>query len=389
MGKKVSDEYIKNEMIRLFNIYGDVPTKRQINENCSFNAALYHRRFGSVYNACVEYGLVAKKLTTEERIRVSIIELKEMYNKLNKVPTVYEYDSMRMEGFARRDLEKNLKLNWNSIITQCLGTNPNVKRVELVDKSIIINNLRNFEKSIGRVPYMREIRKYNIGYSYNHILKCMNKNTMLEVYDEIGWDVEGTTTVSMSDQDMIESYIMLFNELGRLPSAKDLKDCAYTPTQTTYHHRFGGVKKMCEAAGINYYDHFDSIGRGISKLDNNGELCRSLPELEITNFLIDEEIEYEKEVPYDEIVDGTNYRFDWKVTIDGKIYYIEYFGMYAKENPTGQMEKRYVKRAKKKIKLIKESGNIDKCIFLFPEHYDHDLYYDIILNLKGDDYEYK
>jgi hypothetical protein len=50
-----------------------------------------------------------------------------------------------------------------------------------------------------------------------------------------------------------------------------------------------------------------------------------------------------------------------------------------RRNPKGYVGKRYNNNVKKKIKDIYKSGNIDKCIFIFPDDIKNNLFVQKIL----------
>ena len=93
----------------------------------------------------------------------------------------------------------------------------------------------------------------------------------------------------------------------------------------------------------------------------NGDRCLSTGEKIITDFFIDNNIRYEKEVPYKNFV-KTNIRYvaDWKIS-DGVM--VEYFG-FIKSSKTSKIVVSYLKKTKRKIFFCKKN-NI-KLIPIYP-----------------------
>lgn len=383
-GKKISNEELIEKAKEMYSHFKKVPTKKEIDEFCEFSSVLYIRRFGGTRKIFEILKLVEPKLSREDRINISISELISMADKLNKSPSTVEYDELKIYGYARRDLEKNLNLTWNEILRKYSPYALNNDQGSVFTKEEIIEKLNDYKEKVGHIPYVSNIRKKNVGISNDIIYRTLEIDSSVELYEIMGWEMIGTTTLSMSNEDMKKGFINLFKEKNRVPYTREIDKCSYTPSSVCYNSRFGNIKKLCDELDIDYESNYDGCGKGISRLDKNGELCRSIPELDITNFLINNDITYEKEVPYNEIIQDSKYRFDWKISINKKEYYIEYFGLYGKENSKSKIVQNYMHKTKKKIKSLKDNDCLERCIFLFPEHYYNEIYCDIILNLKGE-----
>jgi hypothetical protein len=81
---------------------------------------------------------------------------------------------------------------------------------------------------------------------------------------------------------------------------------------------------------------------GTQVLANDGDLCFSIPEKEIDDYLYKNNIEHKKEVSYPD----SNLRADWEIFGYKSRIFIEYFGLMSKG--------RYRKKAKEKIKMAKK-----------------------------------
>ena len=237
--------YTKDSMIDIlkgiYTKYGKIPTRYEWDEYKILpNHGQYARVFGSIENACVLAGIIEQPPSKEEKVNNSIYTLKELSKKLNRVPSVWEYEDVLFKQgdkiLNRRDVEKHLKLNYSEICSK----------------------------------YIKE-------YSYIN-------------------SMAGT---------------------------------------------------MCK--------------------DNNGDMCRSIGESDITNFLIHNNIEYVKEYGYKNITGNTKdrRRMDWKIVVDGVDYFIEYFGMY--RHNMNKLKTPYVKKAHSKIEDFKKFGVFEFSILIYPE----------------------
>jgi hypothetical protein len=96
------------------------------------------------------------------------------------------------------------------------------------------------------------------------------------------------------------------------------------PSDATYRRYFGGYREACELAGLEI--NSDLFGHAKTYRSSRRDLCFSKSELIITEFFIENNIEYKKDVYYKDIIEddrcGTK-RTDW-VLCDGSV--IEYWG---------------------------------------------------------------
>lgn len=133
----------------------------------------------------------------------------------------------------------------------------------------------------------------------------------------------------------------LGNELGRRPVQTDLKYYKNIPSANAYLNEFGSFKTALNEAGFEKQKIFKT---------KNGVKLRSWYELKLAQVLESYNIEYDNEIMYKDIIPNFNrkYRFDFRIKINGKIYYIELFGIQGNEL--------YEKRKQEKIKLCEENN---------------------------------
>ena len=121
MKKKYTEELALEILKDWFNKLGRVPSKKDFkNYNIKPGADYYVEHFHGVINACVKLGLIEKPLTVEERIHTSIKELKELAEKINRVPTLNEYERYRNKGYSIFPLQKYLNITYTQICDKYL-----------------------------------------------------------------------------------------------------------------------------------------------------------------------------------------------------------------------------------------------------------------------------
>lgn len=140
-------------------------------------------------------------------------------------------------------------------------------------------------------------------------------------------------------EELIERLKWLGNELGRRPSQTDLILYNNVPSARAYMNEFGSFKIALNEAGFKK--------QRILKT-KNGVKLRSVYELKLAQVLESYNIEYQNEIMYKDVIPNfkRRYRFDFRVNIDGVLYYIELFGVQGSEI--------YEKRKQEKIDLCEK-----------------------------------
>lgn len=153
-----------------------------------------------------------------------------------------------------------------------------------------------------------------------------------------------------SDKQLLDSIIEKEKILGRTPLIEEMQKDRTLPSTDTYFDRFGSFTNACKLAGV--VPNNGSFGKIC--FSKNGDVCFSIQEQIITNFLIDNNVVYEKEKLYQKIVKTKRkYRMDWFV--DNSIV-VEYFGLDSEV---------YNNKTKIKISLCQE--NDIPMISIFPK----------------------
>lgn len=144
-----------------------------------------------------------------------------------------------------------------------------------------------------------------------------------------------------TDEKLLEMLKEYADELGRTPMILDIQDNKKFPSIDIYYDRFGKYSTACIKAGL-----VPNGGVfGTSCLSKNDDWCFSVSEQYITNYFIDNNIPYIKEVPYSYVIGNNRTNsliMDWYIYDK---YAVEYFGMEKIET--------YDVRTKNKIRLCK------------------------------------
>jgi hypothetical protein len=116
------EEIAKEQLICIFNEIKRPPTKEDGKiYKMKPSRDWYVDKYGSIENACVVFGLIEKPLAIEERVEVSIIELKTIAKELNRIPICDEYIQMKDKGYSIQLLKKHLNMTYSQICNKYLN----------------------------------------------------------------------------------------------------------------------------------------------------------------------------------------------------------------------------------------------------------------------------
>lgn len=168
-------------------------------------------------------------------------------------------------------------------------------------------------------------------------------------------------------EDMLRLLKELYNKLGRTPKYDELIEYGL-PSFQSYYRYFGSYKNACAEAGIPPIENLFGKSKHCQIAD--GIVCLSEKEYQITTFLLEHNINFEKEKRYSEIFPNDNRcgqkRCDWY--INGDI--IEYFGMPEKESYYNRIEEKRSICHDNNVNLIEiYEEDINKLDIIFEKYY--------------------
>jgi len=364
---KVDPDWALDKLKEYNNVLGKIPTREdfKINDWRPFYD-YYRRQFGNYENACYLAGIAEIPLSDEERIEISIKELIKLAHKLNKCPTVAEYDNLIHRGFGRRVLETKIKIKYNDICREYIPQyNLNSIHGE-VTKEDLINELTRIYSILNRPPMFIELEENGCTYSWNLFSRVFNGVTYNQIIEGLNWIPSGSTSMVRTEEEMLRDFNNLFLKLKRIPYHSDMNNNSDIASAPTYISHFGSIENICKLLDIDYKKYYKGGGAGKICFDKNGEKCKSLEECNISNFFIDNELIFVRQPKYKELIEDSKKVFDWKVLINNQWRYVEYAGMYS-DKPRGGIGRKYKERLDDKIEILRLNGHLDKCLFIYPE----------------------
>lgn len=347
-----SEDKAKEYLLKKYNILNRVPSITDIKQDGHYE--YFHSHFSNFNNLLIQLGIVDEGyfdyLNEENKINSSINNLISLYNRIKHIPSVSEYDDYVKNDksvYCRRELTKHMHMTYRDVCNKYLK----IDRYNLKSKEELIDDIKNLRKQLKRIPRSYEL--IDFGLSSVDVYRRVFEMNYMEFLKSLGWDLGRKVMLVKSDKELLSDYYNLFIQLNRLPLSIDVNNCDNMCTWSVYMSHFGSLENLCKLTNINLHKYTKNIdmGQGIVCIDNNGELCRSIPEMIITNILIQNNINYIKECYYKTLnshIDG-RMRTDW--VIDGTIA-VEYFGLYAgEEKKQSGFIKSYNKKIIKKIDL--------------------------------------
>lgn len=139
--------------------------------------------------------------------------------------------------------------------------------------------------------------------------------------------------------DLKRMLVEFSEQINRTPTATDLMNNENIPSILTYAKYFGGYIEACTECGLKPNMCLFGEYSNMLLAKDDKTWCLSNSELIITNFLIDNNIVFEKEKYYNEICDDVRFgekRCDWYLPYYNVV--VEYFGLSNKDYYKSKME---------------------------------------------------
>ena len=344
------NQYTKEEIIQLaqdwFDKNGRLVQRDLKHANNLPSSAQVTKHFGSLQNLLKEANIVS---TTNpklfQREELSDEEMLDNYRRFVEehlkthmyLPTNDEVDACPYIQCASVYIRR---FGSFERINELIGYNQKEFNNTALEKDMLFKYKRACEE-YGHTLGSREITKIckeTDNYIYSTEAYLNHFGTLHDLQEICGFDKTVPGKGATRDE-LIEKLRWLGNELGRRPVLSDLKLYKNMPSENAYLNEFGSFKIALNEAGFE---------RQRILKTRNGIKVRSVYELKLAQVLESYNISYENEIMYKDVIPNfkRKYRFDFRVNIDGNLYYIELFGIEGNE--------KYEKRKQEKISLCKK-----------------------------------
>lgn len=302
----------------------------------------------------------------ENKLQSSIDGLVDLSVDLGRCPGITEYNEYaKINGLYHGREFTNLTGNrYSEMCSQYINySNKDTKTNEQ-----LITELKKLKEKIGRVPKGCELKSYGLAERKTYMRRF--KMTYQELIESLGWENLTAKKTRRSSEEMLNDLQILYIKLGRVPNYNDIDNEPNMATYSSYKFKFGSLKNALNNINITESEVNQDSSMGNVCLNKKGEICRSTPELIISNFMIDNNIKYTPEIKYRDLDENIKklWKMDWY--LPEQKTYVEYFGLFQisdvkRNNRIGKYTRKAIEKINycnsKNIKLIsfyKEDLNI-------------------------------
>lgn len=348
---KISPKTLIHKFKNLVYELEKIPSLSELEKIKSFPShQLIYKHFNNYNNFIKSCGFDYNKIDNGKFKKEFLIsEIQRFVNEFNKIPTPKDFE--KLEGYPTRKTFTNHFGNFNNVVIEA-GFEPayipvekrREKDLKTYTKDFLINEIHRFINEFGHVPTVKEIDSNNDYPSINRYRKLFgNWNNALK---EANLPLN---SVSQYTDEFLESEFHRFvKENNRIPRYEEFNNSEY-PSFWCYQHRFGSWNN----AVIHYgYEPNDSNRKYI--LDD-GEICASSYEFDISTWLKNSNIKYIRNVKYIDFIDRYKGKMDcdYVIPYNGTIWYVEMAGFLNERQKLSDAEIMYLRKLKYKIKLLK------------------------------------
>jgi len=346
--------YTREELLEILNKYinnkGVVPKQtdfKPFNGLPSFN--VYYKNFGSLKNI---YTILCIDEIDNLRFNKKIYTDNELLNILKEETIKHLNNNLFL--ITEEEFNNHPILPHSSIYQRRFGGVINSYKLIGYDydkynrKALEIDMIFKFkqlEKELKHTPNSREIDKYS------KLNKCYATKTYSEHFGSIyklqvlcGF-IPTKMGINRTEREMIDDLIKLSELINDTPTSQDIDCCEFTCCSTHYFNKFGTLENVLKLAGF----PDDKIRKNYI-LTNNGTKCYSKYEYRFATVIENNNIIFDKEIYYKDIINGLDnrYKIDFIITYYNKKFCIEIFGI---EN-----NKNYDIKTKNIINICKENN---------------------------------
>lgn len=365
--RNISKDDLKLDLLDLKTQLNHVPNQSEYDEYSSFNRYNVKEVFGD-YESLLKYcGLIAKT-TTHGKIKDDFLlsELQRFVKEFNRIPIQKDFENLK--GYPSRKSFSNHFGSFNNAL-RLAGLEPismSLKEMkDFYDSNETRNDMLEYLKQLtyesGKTPLSKDLDNSQVKYnrsSYERVFGSWN-NALKEAGLKLN-------AIAQYDDEFLHSEFERFvREKGRPPYLHEFNNSEY-PSFWCYQNRFGSWNKALIAYG---YEPSDSNRKYYM---DDGEICTSSYEFDISKWLKENNIKYDRNIKYTEIDEQYKGKMDcdYKIYYNDKIWYVEMAGFLPRKNVPFEKfsseERNYFFKLKYKKKLL--GRNDVNYIIIPPSH---------------------
>jgi len=349
---KISPESLIEKFKEIVKDLGCVPSLNELDTIKEFpSLPLIYKHFGDYHNFIELSGFVNNRDGKKYKKDFLIDEIKRFVNEFNRVPNMKDFENL--EGYPARKTFTNHFGNYNDAI-RLAGFEPVGKNLKEFDekyrnKDYLTRIIQDYISKYDKTPTLREINKevdFNLKNLYRDVFGSWNK-----ALTYLGLKLN---SVSRYEDSFLESeFHRFFKENGRIPIYAEFNNSEY-PSFWCYQSRFGSWNKAVVA-----YGYIPNDAHRKYELDD-GEICASSYEFDISTWLKSKNIKYIRDVNYIDFIDGYKGKMncDYLITYNDAKWYVEMAGFLRGTDFSkfSEAERNYYFKLKYKRTLLRRQG---------------------------------
>lgn len=354
----------KDELVDIFkeivDDIGHIPSYYELDKNDKFpSASIIYKHFNG-YSEFITYcGFDSNKNGFKYKPDFLISELHRFVDEFGRIPITIDFENL--EGYPSRKSFSNHFGSFNNAL-KAAGIEPSKMDKEMRNakytKEFLISEIHRYIDTYGHVPTSDEMDKLE-GYPnrqyYRNAFKTWNN-----ALEQAGVPLN---SVSHHEDEFLKSEFERFVEkYERIPTYAEFNNSEY-PSFWCYQNRFGSWNNAVMAYG---YEPNDANRKFILE---DGEICCSSYEFDISNYLKSKYICYVRDVNYKDFINTYKGKMncDYVITYNNETWYVEMAGYVPNKNTKWESfsdkEKMYKRKLKYKIKLLNRQGLNYKIIY--------------------------
>lgn len=354
-----------SEYVNLANKIGRVPSATDINNENKINELMptyvtLVNRFGSLETVrqLSNITFTKRKKSNGGKFTTEFLcsELRRFHNEHNRIPIQIDFEK-RNSGFPSR---KTFTNHFGSFSNALKAAGFDVKERVEYTREYLLSEINRYIIEYGRQPTSKEIdetkgfpsKSYyqSVFGSWNNALKEIGLKILSNRY---------------TDEDLDAAFFSFIEKHGRPPTTHEFNDTdGEYPSFWCYQNRFGSWNKT-----IIHYGFEPSEGTaGKWFMFDNGEICKSSYEHDVSQWLRNNNISYLRNVLYREFVDDYSGKKDCDYVIirNGEWIWLEIAGLISSRDKKSNMEKKYIERFNHKVNELLPHFNSK---ILYPEDF--------------------
>lgn len=272
-----------------------------------------------------------------------MIESLHRFNKeFNRLPTSKDFDLGNKNYPSRRTITDY----FGNMLKALKVAGFDVKdKPDYTDREFLLSEINRYILEFGVQPFSRNMDETK-GYPSKSVYQKMF-GTWNNAIAELGLKVKIS---HYTEQELDDAFFSFVDEYGRPPIFLEFNTNPRYPSFWCYQNRFGSWNKTL----LHYGFDVNKGATGNHTVFENGEICKSTYEFDVSTWLRKNNISYIRNVMYRDFIDDYEGRKDCDYIIlhRGEWIFLEIAGLYTFKDKKSSMEKDYAVRFDDKLKNL-------------------------------------